>query len=398
MKPKLRKRYGPASRAAAGVAAAVLAAGISGCGATPLGTAYSEENPLVLRYADYTSSTSAGPFQAFAAQVEEETGGRIKFKEYWGGSLLTTHDMPAGVRGGVADLGMFTATYYGSEYPLTEWISSLSSVSSTDHPEGILQANAAQADFAMNSDQVNKQFEDRGIKLLFSSHPITKYDLICTSPVTSLAEAKGKRVRSGGAQWDRELQAAGMVPVNVSITETYEGLQRGVIDCALASPKTITAYSLWDVAKYYTKVPLSGLNGQYAIMNLDQWEALEPQDRQILWDAGYTWWLEYLKYEGLGLEQRLNEEGRADKGVTFLDGQPDLVGAIEDQQEKVLETMSDSAPEAVNDPDNVVQDYVSTMDDWLARIRKMDVGAPGDINLSEYEEAVKTELWNRNQP
>ncbi|MFC0248195.1 C4-dicarboxylate TRAP transporter substrate-binding protein [Citricoccus parietis] len=393
-----QKRPGRRLRALAGAAVALMAGTLAGCGATPSGTAYSEESPLVLRYADYSSATSSGPFQAFADQVTEESDGRIDFKQYWGGSLLGTADMPAGIRGGVADLGMFTATYYGSEFPLTEWISSLGSVSSTEYPDGILQANAAQADFAMNSEAVNEQFEDRGIKLLFSSHSITKYDIICTSPVESLADAKGKRVRSGGALWDRELEAAGMIPVNVAITETYEGLQRGVIDCALASPKTVTAYSLWDVAKYYTEIPLSGINAQYAVMNKDQWEALEPEDQQIVWDAGYTWWLEYLKYEGLGLEEKLRTEGVEDEGVTFLQGEEDLVGAIEDQQEKVIDQMPADAPESVEDPEAVIDEYVSTMDTWLERVQGMDLGTPEDINLSEYEETAKSELWDRNRP
>lgn len=376
-----------------------MAGTLAGCGSTPLSAAsYSAEDPLVLRYADYTSATSGGPFQAFADEVTEESNERVQFKQYWGGSLLGTADMPAGIRGGVADLGMFTATYYGSEFPLTDWISSLGSVSSTEYPEGILQANAAQADFAMNSDAVNKQFENRGIKLLFSSHSITKYDLICNSPVESLADAKGKRVRSGGALWDRELAAAGMIPVNVAITETYEGLQRGVIDCALASPKTVTAYSLWDVAKYYTEIPLSGINAQYAVMNQDQWDALEPEDQQIVWDAGYTWWLEYLKYEGIGLEDKLRTEGVKDKSMKFLEGEEDLVGAIEDEQAEVINQMPASAPESLEDPQVMIDEYVSTMDTWLERVQGMGLGTPDDIDLAEYEKTVKSELWDRNRP
>lgn len=382
-----------------GAAIALTAGVLAGCGSTPLETdSYSTEDPLVLRYADYTSAISGGPFQAFADEATAESDGRIKFKQYWGGSLLGTADMPAGIRGGVADLGMFTATYYGSEFPLTEWISDLGSVSSTDFPDGILQANAAQADFAMKSDEVNEQFQNRNIKLLFSSHSITKYDVICNTPVESLADAKGKRVRSGGALWDRELAAAGMIPVNVDITETYEGLQRGVIDCALASPKTVTAYGLWDVAKYYTEIPLSGINAQYAIMNLDQWDSLEPEDRQIVWEAGYTWWLEYLKYEGLGLEEKLRTEGVEDKGVNFLKGEADLVNAIEEEQAETIDQMPASAPASVEDPQAIIDEYEETMDVWFKRVQNMNLGSSEDINLDEYEKAVKSELWERNQP
>lgn len=385
-------------RLLAGLGVATLTAALAGCGETAVLNASSNDDSLTLRYADYTSATSAGPFQTFAEEVTENTDGRISFKEYWGGSLLGTADLPSGVRGGVADIGMFTATYYGSEYPLTDWLTTLGSVSETSFPEGILQANAAQADFAINSEEINEQFERRGIKLLFSAHPITKYDIICTSQVESLEDARGLRVRSGGGLWDRELAAAGMIPVNVAITETYEGLQRGVIDCALASPKTVTAYGLWDVAKYYTEIPLSGINAQYAIMNLDQWEALDPEDQEIVWDAGHTWWLEYLKYEGLGLEEKLRTEGVEDKDLVFLEGDQDLIRAIEEEQAQAIAEMSHTVPEDFEEPEQFVEDYFATMDGWLERIQEMDQDKLENLEISEFAQTAKHEIWDRNRP
>lgn len=385
-------------RCVAATLIAALSATLAACGQSPLGSGYSEANPLVIRYADYTSATSAGPFRAFAKEVTERSSGRITFKEYWGGSLLGTADMPQGVRGGVADMGMFTATYYGSEYPLTNWLSTLGNTSGKEFPQGIMQGNAAQASFAMNSPEINKQFEDRGMKLLYSAYPITNYSIICTSPVTNLAEAEGKRVRSGGAVWDRELRAAGMVPVNVAITETYEGLQRGVVDCATASPKTVTAYGLWDVAKYHTSLPLSGLNGQYAVMNLHQWNSLTPEDQGIVWDAGFTWWLEYMKYEGLGLETKLRVEGAQDKGVQFLEADEGLLGAIEAYQEGVLDRLPQSAPASLADPQGMIDSYLANMTEWGERVHAMNVGTEESPDPTEFATTVKTDVWDRSRP
>lgn len=144
-------------RATAALGVGLLVA--AGCSPAP-GTHAGE--PVVLRYADYTSAESGDPFREFAADVTARTDGRITFKEYWGGVLLSGTDMASGVRGGVADLGMFTATYYPSEFPVTDWISDLGNLADTEHPLGVLQANAAQADFALSNEQVNTQFEERG--------------------------------------------------------------------------------------------------------------------------------------------------------------------------------------------------------------------------------------------
>ncbi|GGL16148.1 C4-dicarboxylate TRAP transporter substrate-binding protein [Nocardia jinanensis] len=387
-----------ARRGAAAVAILVL---LSACGAAGHRATGTSDEPLVLRYADYTSAQSGDGFRAFAAEVTERTGGRIGFDAYWGGSLLTGTDMASGVRGGVADLGMFTATYYPSEFPVTEWLSRLGNLADTDYPRGVMQANAAQADFAMSSEEVNSQFENRGMKLLFSAHPITNYDILCKTPVTTLADAAGKRIRSGGGMWDDEVRALGMTPVSLSIGETYEGLERGVIDCTLASPKTVTSYGFWEVAKHYTNLPLTGINAQYIVINQEVWNSLPVEDQRVIWDAAYLWFQGYLEYEGLGLEKVLVDTGASKHALKFHDPEDGLLTTLKNHHASVRAALPSLAPDRIESPEQMLRDYEKTMGTWHGRLAAMDLGFEGTngrVDFTEYAAEVRRTVFDRYRP
>lgn len=372
---------------------------LTGCALGSNFADYSSEEPAQLRYADYAPATASGPFDEFARTLNERTDGRIEVDPYWGGSLLGSKDLPSGTRAGIADIGIFSATQHASEYPVTDWLSTLGSVGNKEIPEGILQTYAGFADFAYNNAETNKQFEDLGLKLLVPLHTILKYDLICTSPVTNLEEARGKRVRSGGPLWDGEIRAAGMIPVTVAVDETYEGLQRGIVDCAIANPRTAMTYGFWEVAKHYTGMPFSGINSQYVVMNQNTWDALSEEDQEILWDAAQTFWSENLQQDGIDKYQEFYEIGEAEQNVTVHEADPALEAAVTDYQQGVMAGLADSAPAVVDDPDRVIDDYSERMDYWLGVVESMDLGDdPNRPELTEYFERTKSEIWDEKKP
>lgn len=382
---------------------ALAATGCSG-GHRITGDSVETMEPITLRYGDYTTVSSAGPFRAFAEQVEEETGGKITFDEYWGGSLVKGADMAQGVRGGIVDMGMFTPSYYPSEFPMTDWTSQMASVVEPEYPLGMMQAFAGGSEFALTDPLIEEQFSDQDIKLLFTWTPSTNYHLVCKDPVNSLEEARGKRVRSGGAFNYGEIEALGMVPVTLPTGEIYEGLQRGVIDCSLANGKIMIALGLWEVAKHYVDIPFSSYT-QYVIMNKDVWDELPEDARQIIDDARQTWFDGYLREEGIVLHQRLLAEG-ADKSVSFYDVDPELKATLETYQEEALRTLPERAPDDLEDPEGTVERYRQIMADWKTRLEDMGYDDPAlaeipadpesiEIDLGPYRQTVRTEIFDR---
>ncbi len=372
--------------ACAAVLAGAMTATACGGGHDITGASLSEMEPLTLRYADYTSASSAGPFQAFADEVEERSGGVVTFDQFWGGSLLKGADMAQGIRGGVADIGMFTPSYYPSEYPVTDWMTKLGSAVESEYPLGAMQAFGALSDFALNEPAVTEQFEDRGMKLLFTWTPASNYHLACKEPVTSLADAAGKRVRSGGAFNFTEIEAMGMVPVSLPTGEIYEGLQRGVIDCTVVSAKILVSLGIWEVAKHYVEVPLTGYT-QFLVMNLDVWDSLPPDAQQAMWDALPTWHEEYLRQESLILEQRKFDEG-PEHGVQFHTADDAMVTALRDHQQQVRASLASDAPPGIDDPAAVIDRYRATLTEWRERLGTAGYDEPAPESADPEETAL----------
>lgn len=358
--------------------------------------------PITLRYGDYTTVSSAGPFRAFAAEVEEGTNGKVTFEEYWGGSLVKGAEMAQAVRGGVIDMGMFTPSYYPSEFPMTDWITKLGTMVEPEQPLGVLQAFAAGTEFSLNDPLVTEQFADKDIKLLFTWTPSTNYNLVCTEPVTNLEEARGKRVRAGGDFNTGELEALGMVPVTLPTGEIYEGLQRGVVDCSVANPKIMVSLGLWEVAKHYVDLPLTSYT-QFVIMNKDVYDKLPEDAREVIDKARYTWFEGYLESEGIILNQRLITEGEG-HGVTFHEAGPGLVDTLTGYQDNRIQNLGAVAPKDLEDPEEAIQRYRDLMAKWKNRFVERGYGDPEaaripsdptvlELDLTPFEQSVRPEIF-----
>src|SRR3546814_2387778 len=74
----------------------------------------------------------------------------------------------------------------------------------------------------------------------------TPYHLLCTKAVKSLADLKGLKVRAASSS-AALVQALGATPVNVAVTEIYEALQRGQVDCTLGPIPHLKNYALADI-------------------------------------------------------------------------------------------------------------------------------------------------------
>ncbi|MEU3270867.1 C4-dicarboxylate TRAP transporter substrate-binding protein [Saccharomonospora sp. NPDC006951] len=375
---------------------------LSGCagGHRITGGSLAELRPVTLRVANFTAASADGPFNAFAAEVERRTGGKITFESYWGGSLLTSEEMAQGVRGGIADIGMFGPEKYPSEYPMSNWLTHLNSLVEPRDPLGLMQGFAAITEFVLTDEPLTEYFRERDLKILFTYTPITNYHLACKTPVRTLEEARGKRVRSGGTFTDGDIEAMGMVPVNLPTGDIYESLQRGVIDCTVAMPKFMVAYGIAEVAKHYTEVPITGYS-QYQVMNLGVWESLPPDAQRAITDSLGTWYEHLLTEEGIGYQRELYAEAPAEYGVRFHEPAPDMVEAVRAEQAAAVAQLPSVAPEGVADPHAAIERYRAVLDDWKGRLTAMGYADPAlsdpgaDIDLGPYLAEVESTVFDR---
>src|SRR3954466_10958816 len=71
---------------------------------------------------------------------------------------------------------------------------------------------------------------------LFATAP---YSLHARNPITSMADIKGKKIRSSGAIEGETLKALGAVPIGMPVTEVPEAISRGTVDGTTSHPSPL---------------------------------------------------------------------------------------------------------------------------------------------------------------
>lgn len=284
--------------------------------------------------------------KVFMEEVENASDGQITFELYSAGSLMPGNEMLQGVGSGTADIGRVISFYFPNELPVSNWLTDLGNVKSDSYPHGLIESALSGQRLHMMDGPIKDEFESNNLVPIVDYPTAQAYDLLCTKPVNSAAEAEGLRVRTGGALHVNEVEAMGMVPVDLPTTEMYEGLQRGIVDCAALNLSGHINYSLWEVAPYYVPTAMSQLNAMPLVMNKDKWDSLPQEAQQILKDAG-TKSLTSLLDEFVGIYERFAVEGPEAHDIEFMDSSELDEKLVAFQEERVANA-TDSAPAGVD--------------------------------------------------
>lgn len=343
----------------------------------------------------------------YAEEVGRLTDGSIGFDFYYGEALLKAADISGGLRDGVADVGITVFAYNPAEFPIGQWSSMLAHLQDPRPVVGMLQAVGTTLEWALTNEEVLTEMEGQGL------HPLTgrfmiahTYAVLCKNDVTSMADAKGLRVRAGGQPWAGELESLGMVPTVLATAEAYEGLQRGVIDCSLNPPGDLKDLGLWDVASNVIEGPFSGASGFGLNMGQDAWDKLPPAAQRAMVDALPTYF-EAL-YSSWVQEQYSFWEGSADRGMTVHAMSDDMLTAIKAHQDQVVASLVDQAPEGLADPQALLDDYKRLNDKWLGIVEGLGYAdqdnwadwtaarpdGPG-VDLGPWVQALEDEIFSK---
>ncbi len=105
--------------------------------------------------------------------------------------------------------------------------------------------------------------------------------LYCRDEFTGLRDLQGRKVRSSGASQADFIEYFGGTGVNMAFGEVQQGLQQGVIDCAITG--TLGGYSAkWhEGADYLYTLPINWGAGATAA-NKAWWDGLPQEDRDLI--------------------------------------------------------------------------------------------------------------------
>lgn len=253
------------------------------------GTSFAQAAQLNYAYGFPAGSAVDEAAKTFAEAVKEKSGGELTIRNF-PLSLLSLAETAPGVRDGLADIGFVLALYNAAEFPHYSLLADLNMSLNLAEPTGKenLAYGGAITEFTLTQCPECMDEFTRQNQLYMGGGASPLYVLVCTTPIRTMDDLKGRRVRTGGPGYARFVEYFGATSVQLPANENYEALGQGLIDCATQSMPELTNYNLWDVVTHITIGAPGGVfaGAATANVNLDSWRSLpEAQRAALLWGA-----------------------------------------------------------------------------------------------------------------
>lgn len=216
--------------------------------------------------------------QAWSDEIERRTDGRVKIMVFAGGALTKADQCYQGVCDGITDLGMSAFAYTRGRFPLLEGLDL-----PVGYPDG-LTATRIVNEMAMTYNPK----EIQATKLLYV-HAHGPGVLATKTPVRGVKDLSGMKIRGTGFT-AKIVEALGGSPVGMSQGETYEALQKGVVQGTFCPIETLKGWKQGEVIGYVAESQCVGYTTSfYVTMNLETWNLLPPDIQKVFLDVSKEW-------------------------------------------------------------------------------------------------------------
>lgn len=338
------------------------------------------------------NSIGAKAADAFAEALKEISGGEMTAKVY-AGSLLSFSETAPGIRDGLADSGFVLLSYYGREFPVSNLAGELSMlVDLEDVPpshSGLAYVGAL-AEFVFNHcEQCVDEFGAQN-QVFTGASASSDYMLLCNQEISTLEQLKGKRIRSAGPQWARWAAAMGATPVTLSVSDAYEALNQGVLDCSVSSSVDLDIFKLREVVSDVTPEVPGGVFGGTAVNNVnkDVWAGLsEEQRRHVLKATSVLSAVISWDYQ-IGAAKEL--ENAAESGITVHQASADLQQATSEFVRQDIEKIAANYREryGIENAEALSAKFHELLTRWVELTRDID-------NVDDLAELYWNELYSK---
>ncbi|HKJ61380.1 MAG TPA: C4-dicarboxylate TRAP transporter substrate-binding protein [Hyphomicrobiales bacterium] len=188
-------------------------------------------------------------YNSLIEYLPEESNGKLT-AVFLGPEVAGLRQMKDALQTGLLDVGNLLPLYFPAELPNFALAGELSL--SAHDPHAVA---AALTEYTVNCASCQDEMSKFGVVFLGSGSS-DPYMLLTKTPVTTAADLKGIRLRSGGAPYSRWAEKFGAVPVSISVLDTFEAMSQGTIDGSMASIGDLLAFRLVELVKHVTPVPL----------------------------------------------------------------------------------------------------------------------------------------------
>ena len=219
-------------------------------------------------------------FTAWEKAVEEQSGGRIDVTVFPAQTLGKAPQGYDNARTGVADIAWTVQGYTAGRFPLSHVV---------ELPGLFDSAEVGSCAFQKlyDSGALDAEYADTHVLFVHTHGPGHLHT--AETPVTTLADLEGLKIRHPTQVIGRLLEDLGAAPVGMPAPRIYESMQRGTIDGYMLPWEAVDGFRTYEVSDHHTQF------GFYALafvltMNKGTYESM-PADLRAVIDAnsGLDW-------------------------------------------------------------------------------------------------------------
>ena len=245
----------------------------------------SAAGPVTLTYSNFFSPThiQSQLAESWCREVEKRTEGRVKIQYFAGQTLTKANQTYDSVLDGSADIGFSAFAYTRGRFPLMGVIDM-----PLGYPSGVAATEAANAVYNQFKP---KELENTQVMYLHAHGP----GVIHTrgAAVRTLENFKGLKIRSTGISAE-VVTALGGTPVPMSMPDSYQSLQKGVVDGSFHPLESNKGWKLAEVVRHVTMArPVAYTTAFFVVMNKKKWDALAKEDQGTIEAINREWALKH---------------------------------------------------------------------------------------------------------
>lgn len=321
--------------------------------------ALADMEPVELTFQAASSATSGNGERdiAFAEAIEEWSDGKISVEVLFGYPIAPTSEVGDALQDGRLDLGYEIPQYSPSEYPAMVELVNLQSSGGSGSAVSDFVNVAATAEVAWGTEDIISGYEEKGLTPLVPVEAEFAHVLMCTSQADNAADLNGAVISAGAPDLLQMIDSIGASGTTLPYTELYEGLQRGVVNCAANGLKVGMATGIAEVAPNII-APQEGSLGRSsaALLAGGQWDDLPLAAQQLIFDR---------------LDVYIN--GQFDvSSRDYIQAMEDFTGGfhqVDDETEEALDATVESLRSDVENSDaldgaQLIADYDSAQEKW----------------------------------
>jgi len=179
---------------------------------------------------------------------------------------------------GISDIGMSCLAYTLGRFPLLEGLDL-----PLGYPNGTVATRVA-------TELVEKykpaEMADTHVLYIHAHGPGL---LASKKPVRTLTDVKGLKIRATGLS-QKVVEALGGTPVAMPQGDTYESLQKNVVDATLCPIETLKGWKQGEVISCVTDATAVGYTtAMFVVMNKGKWEKLPADVQKVFTEVSREW-------------------------------------------------------------------------------------------------------------